>query len=458
MTIAPSEADGGQSKVAQLLEFVGGMAIALAAAFCSGIAHVRTSPIALATIGVCGCILLPFVCLACVMVTIGFACCIPLVLIGIACASVPVLVRRLRIAAGLANSKMSVVSEFVQDNPLLVTGAGLMLLPLSPVLLIGGAFGAIGYFFFAPVTIPMTLLVLWRFLPAEEHAADEATATTRGGAAAAPSGANSTPRSAFGADPRSFFAAAVPAGTPANTPQWPANTPQWPYTQPPPADSCAYARTYAYAPPAAACCAPPPAVAVAAPAMAPATAAAAAVTPAAVPKAVPAQLPPSSMQTHASASTLPPSETPCTESAPAEEKALYIRHGPNFDFSLPAHLCESAAAAAAPGRAAAAAARAYEDAMRRAAASRPPTAPHTSTAGSSPAMLPPHAPVCGSAANAPTPPLVPLAVPLVPPGADASMSVDAAFLAAATRALAACKAADFRGEILRGEGSIASSA
>ena len=47
------------SRIAALLELLGSVAIGLAAAVCSGIAHLRDNPIAIATVVVCGCVLFP---------------------------------------------------------------------------------------------------------------------------------------------------------------------------------------------------------------------------------------------------------------------------------------------------------------------------------------------------------------------------------------------------------------
>ena len=469
---AQSEADhpGAQSRIVSILESVGAVAIAFAAAFCSGIASVRTSPIALATVVVSGFVLLPFVCLACVTVTIGVACCVPVICIGVACASVPVLVRRLRLASALATSRLSGVSDFARENPLLVGGVGLAMLPLTPVILIGGALGAMGYFFFAPVTIPATIALLWRFLPRDEAPA-AAEAMGRGPQTAS---VHSSPRGRY-ADPHAFVATGIPAApaAPANTPMWGSsygNSPKWggvpKWPAPQPAAAYAYAKhSYAYtaaAAPRQACAAPP----TAAPRLG----------------ADPA---PSTHVSTLDGYQASPSHS--SRGSSLDAAAVHVEvHPPHHEvktiFSLPPHLGEGAASGRAAGQPApatlspsripvakAAVARgrapAFVPAPAPAAATRaarPPTPPRPrvpSEMSSSPMLHPADGTLYyGGITSVPTPPRPTLAVPLMAPGADATTEVDAAFLAAATRALAACKAAEIRGEMLRGSSSVASSA
>ena len=51
------EAEVPQGRIASVLEVLGSVSIAFAAAFCSGIATLRNNPIAIATLLVCSCVL-----------------------------------------------------------------------------------------------------------------------------------------------------------------------------------------------------------------------------------------------------------------------------------------------------------------------------------------------------------------------------------------------------------------
>ena len=171
----------------------------------------------MATLVVCGLVMFPFVCFACIVVTVGLVCCIPVVLIGIACASIPGLLRRARAGARVAASGCGKLADIARDNPVLATGVCLATLPLLPVLLVGLGLASVGFFVFAPITVPAALFVMWRFLPPDTQAA----AANR----AVPATAHGTPRSTFSApafsNPRAAFAAAYAAAAqppPPNTP------------------------------------------------------------------------------------------------------------------------------------------------------------------------------------------------------------------------------------------------
>lgn len=156
------------------LEAFGGLCIAVAAAVCSGIAQARGSPIAWATLIVCAVVITPFACFAGLVMIVGLLCCIPIVAIGLVCAWLPVLTRKACELAHAATRHIVTVSEFAENNPVVLLGFGLMALPLLPVLAIGVALAGIGYLFFAPITVPATLYLLYRWKPHPEAAADEA--------------------------------------------------------------------------------------------------------------------------------------------------------------------------------------------------------------------------------------------------------------------------------------------
>ena len=302
----------------QVLETVGSIAIGLAAALCSGIMQLSSSPFAIATLVTCGCVLLPFVCLALLTLTVGLMCCVPLVLIGAACACIPALVHHARIAAHLAGTGCRRVADYAKENPAAVAGFCLASLPLLPVITIGAALGALGFLFFAPITIPATLFLLWRWMPMDLKSTELAAA-----AAAA-------------------FAAPAAQGH-----SGPSQRVKREHASPSAAEAMASAPAPGYG--------------------------------------------------SAAAAHHPPMETGHSPLKPI--------------FTLPPNLCESPS---------------------------PPPGGLTER-------------------HNPSPPIVPLAVPLAPLGAPPNMPVDPAFLAAATRALAACKAAEIRGTLGR-ESSAASSA
>ena len=128
--------DEQPSFIGSMFETFGSISIGLAATVCSGIAHVRSSPTLLATLIGCLVVLFPFLCAAGVILTIGLICCIPIVVIGVACVSIPALLRQAKAAASKAGHLFSGVRTYAQENPVLVAGAGLCVLPLLPVILV----------------------------------------------------------------------------------------------------------------------------------------------------------------------------------------------------------------------------------------------------------------------------------------------------------------------------------
>ena len=119
-----------------LLEAFGGVAIALAATVCSALSQARGSPTAVVTLIACAFVLAPFACFAAVIVGTGLLCCLPILLVGLLCLSVPSMVRQARTALSRLRRACAFVGEFAKESPLLVTGAGLLALPMLPVVLV----------------------------------------------------------------------------------------------------------------------------------------------------------------------------------------------------------------------------------------------------------------------------------------------------------------------------------
>jgi len=380
------------SRIQQLLEAAGGVTIAIAAAFCAAVQHLRSSPAAMATLVVCGLVMFPCGCFACIVVTVGLVCCIPVVLIGIACASIPGLHRRARAGARVAASGCGKLADVARDNPVLATGVCLATLPLLPVLLVGLGLASVGFFVFAPITVPAALFVMWRFLPPDTAAA----AANR----AVPATAHGTPRSTFSApafsNPRAAFAAAYAAA--AQPP--PPNTPAFSVC------SNAHQRKAPTAVPP-----PPPVVAEPPP---------------------PQRVSPSSVTT-----TVNNGETKAIFSLPPHI-------GASFQVKAPSY--EDLRKAPSPAPAPSAAMMSYNSTAYY---NKPVSAAQgLGLLPPAPTTRPPQPPApLPQLERMDSPPLVPLAVPLQPPGMDVTTQVDAAFLAAATRALAACKAAEIRGSL-----------
>ena len=188
---APSESANEEPTVVEsALDVVGGFCIAIAAIACSGIVQAQSSPIAWSTLIVCAVILTPFACFAGFVMTIGLLCCLPIVAIGLLCAWLPVLIRKACDLARAAASKINSMSEFAEKNPVVLLGVGVMALPLLPVLIAGVAIAGIGYLCLAPVTVPATLYLLYRWNLRPNPVADEVAgkASVGDGAAAAGNG------------------------------------------------------------------------------------------------------------------------------------------------------------------------------------------------------------------------------------------------------------------------------
>ena len=188
---APSESANGEPTVVEsALDVVGGFCIAIAAIACSGIVQAQSSPVAWSTLIVCAVILTPFACFAGFVMTIGLLCCLPVVAIGLLCAWLPVLIRKACDLARAAASKINSMSEFAEKNPVVLLGVGVMALPLLPVLIVGVAIAGIGYLCLAPVTVPATLYLLYRWNLRPNPVADEVAgkASVGNGAAAAGNG------------------------------------------------------------------------------------------------------------------------------------------------------------------------------------------------------------------------------------------------------------------------------
>jgi len=155
-----------------VLDGLGAVAIALAAATCGGLAHAWESPLATCTILGCAAILAPFLAVASITTSLGVVCCAPVAFGGVACAYLPSVLRHLFfLTVGMAvrlfeSEPALLLRKAAAANPaaaVLVVGG---LLAISPLLLLLGAIGAFWYLVFLPVTAPLTLYVCYNHLPA----------------------------------------------------------------------------------------------------------------------------------------------------------------------------------------------------------------------------------------------------------------------------------------------------
>jgi hypothetical protein len=151
----------------EVLDGIGAIAIAIAAAVCGGIAQAWESPLATCTILGCGAILTPFLIVASIATGLGVLCCAPIAIGGIACAYVPALARQLTFMAVGLVARLLETPAAVQlrsaavDNPGMALLAVVGLLIASPLILIMGAIGLFWYLLFAPLTVPLTALFLY---------------------------------------------------------------------------------------------------------------------------------------------------------------------------------------------------------------------------------------------------------------------------------------------------------
>ena len=126
------------SLLSSALEFVGSVAIALAAALCSILMQARNSPAAMGTMVVCGIVLSPFIIFACVVMFIGLMCCVPVVFVGLACAFTPILFGQARALWKAVTTHTASLTEYAKNNPVLVAGVSIAALPLLPGLVVRG--------------------------------------------------------------------------------------------------------------------------------------------------------------------------------------------------------------------------------------------------------------------------------------------------------------------------------
>ena len=125
-----------------LLETVGSLTIAVAAAACTGIANLHNSPLALLTICCCGVVISPFALIAGAIMCFGLLCCLPVVLIGLTIAWLPTIVRfvlaAVRTSFGFCFTAIceSPLAAYARANPNLTAVVLLCSLPLLPVALV----------------------------------------------------------------------------------------------------------------------------------------------------------------------------------------------------------------------------------------------------------------------------------------------------------------------------------
>jgi hypothetical protein len=150
-----------------VLDGIGAIAIALAAAICGGIAQAWESPLATITILGCGVILTPFLVVASIATGLGVVCCAPVAVGGLACAYVPAIARHLTfMAVGLIARLLETPTAIrLRSAAIANLGAALLIaggmLAASPIIFIVGAIGLFWFLLFAPLTVPLTAILLY---------------------------------------------------------------------------------------------------------------------------------------------------------------------------------------------------------------------------------------------------------------------------------------------------------
>lgn len=164
---SPSRGITAMPAAVEVLDGIGAIAIALAAAICGGIAQAWESPLATCTILGCAAILMPFLVVASIATGLGVVCCAPIAVGGIACAYVPALARQLAFMAIGLTARLLETPTAVQLRSAAVANPGLALfaagglIAASPLILVVGAIGLFWYLLLAPLTVPLTALLLY---------------------------------------------------------------------------------------------------------------------------------------------------------------------------------------------------------------------------------------------------------------------------------------------------------
>ena len=189
--------------VEALLEVLGGVAIASAAAGWSALMAVRSNRAALITVSICAIILTPFLLLAAIVVGLGMLCCLPILVAGITIAWAPTIMRAVQSGAGALHELVGTrgkqlwesdavqqVLDYMRTHPLVALGCGAGLISCLPVIAFITVVALCMFVLFSPVTVPLSLFTYYYFFG--ERDAEEEVVVTEGVAAPADTGMGDT--------------------------------------------------------------------------------------------------------------------------------------------------------------------------------------------------------------------------------------------------------------------------
>lgn len=186
-----------------VLEVLGGVAIASAAAGWSALMAVRSNRAAMITVSICAIILTPFLLFAAVVVGLGILCCIPILFAGITIAWAPTIMHAVQSGAGALHGLVGTrgkqvwesdavqqVLDYGRTHPLIALGCGAALISCLPVISFIVVVALCMFVLFSPVTLPLSLFTYYYFFGEKEE--EEEEETNEGAAAPADSGVGDT--------------------------------------------------------------------------------------------------------------------------------------------------------------------------------------------------------------------------------------------------------------------------
>mmetsp|Transcript_16814 Transcript_16814/g.36426 ORF Transcript_16814/g.36426 Transcript_16814/m.36426 type:complete len:218 (-) Transcript_16814:302-955(-) len=160
-------------KAAQVIDSAGALVIAVFVSLCSIVAQVQHSAIGVCTLSICGAILTPFIFVGSLILGLGVMCCIPVIIIGVGIVWLPtlahVVVETLSRRTRRLTSWVPSAKRLMHEQPMLVTGAVLGVLMLSPLVVGVLLLACFWYLLFAPVTLPLTVYVCWKITSATKR-------------------------------------------------------------------------------------------------------------------------------------------------------------------------------------------------------------------------------------------------------------------------------------------------
>ena len=153
----------------ELLDGLGALAIALAAGVCGTVSTLSGSPLALVSLALCASILSPFLLVSSLALSLGLLCCLPVIVSALAFAAAPYVARgaaHIALSAlGTLKTPLARLAAAAEAQPATAAMIAGGLLLFSPLLLLLGAIGLFWYLLFAPITLPLTVLLCYNWLP-----------------------------------------------------------------------------------------------------------------------------------------------------------------------------------------------------------------------------------------------------------------------------------------------------